>query len=45
MTMAVAEWLLDDPTHSHEILELKMVKYGELDTNAGYGVEWGWLCR
>ena len=37
MTMAVAEWLLDDPTHSHEILEQKMVKYGELDTNAGYG--------
>ena len=37
MTMAVAEWLLDDTIHSHEILEQKMVKYGELDTNAGYG--------
>lgn len=37
MTMAVAEWLMDDPTHSHEILEEKMVKFGELDPNAGYG--------
>lgn len=37
MTIAVAEWLLDDPNQSHEILEQKMVKYGELDTNAGYG--------
>ncbi|MBQ2187576.1 MAG: ADP-ribosylglycohydrolase family protein [Bacteroidales bacterium] len=37
MTMAVAEWLLDDPTHSHKILEEKMVKYGELDPRAGYG--------
>ena len=25
MTMAVAEWLLDDPGHSHEVLEKKMV--------------------
>lgn len=37
MTIAVAEWLMDDPTHSHEVLEEKMVKYGELDPNAGYG--------
>lgn len=37
MTMAVAEWLMDDPTHSHEVLEKKMVKFGELDPNAGYG--------
>lgn len=37
MTMAVAEWLLDDPLHTHEVLEQKMVKYGELDPNAGYG--------
>ena len=37
MTMAVAEWLMDDPTHSHEVLEKKMVKYGELDPGAGYG--------
>ena len=25
MTMAVAEWLLDDPGRSHEVLEKKMV--------------------
>jgi ADP-ribosylglycohydrolase len=37
MTMAVAEWLLDDPSHSHEVLETKMVKYAELAPNAGYG--------
>jgi ADP-ribosylglycohydrolase len=37
MTMAVAEWLMDDPTHSHEVLEKKMVKFGELDQGAGYG--------
>ena len=37
MTVAVAEWLMDDPSHSHEVLEEKMVKYGELDPNAGYG--------
>ena len=38
MTMAVAEWLLDDSSHSsHEVLETKMVKYGELAPNAGYG--------
>lgn len=37
MTMAVAEWLLDDPGHSHEVLEKKMVKYGELASGVGYG--------
>ncbi len=37
MTMAVAEWLLDDPNHSHVVLEQKLVKYGELDPDAGYG--------
>ncbi len=37
MTMAVAEWLLEDPMHTHEILEDKMVKYGKLNTNVGYG--------
>ena len=44
MTMAVAEWLLDDPSHSHELLEQKMVKYGELDPDAGYGGKfYDWL--
>lgn len=37
MTMAVAEWLLEDPYHTHNILEEKMVKYGHLNTNVGYG--------
>lgn len=37
MTMAVAEWLLDDPMHTHEVLEEKMVKYGNLNINVGYG--------
>ena len=37
MTMALAEWLLDDPYHTHNILEEKMVKYGHLNTNVGYG--------
>ncbi len=37
MTMAVAEWLLDDPMHTHEILEEKMLKYSNLDVNIGYG--------
>ena len=37
MTMAVAEWLLDDPNHTHQVLEEKMVKFGRLDSNAGYG--------
>lgn len=37
MTMAVAEWLLEDPHHTHQILEEKMVKYGNLNSNVGYG--------
>ncbi len=37
MTMAVAEWLMDDSAYSHEVLEEKMVKYGALDPRAGYG--------
>ena len=37
MTMAVAEWLLEDPHHTHQILEEKMVKFGKLNTNVGYG--------
>lgn len=37
MTMAVAEWLLDDSNHSHQVLEEKMVKFGRLDSVAGYG--------
>lgn len=37
MTMAVAEWLLDDPHHTHDILEENMVKYGNLNSGAGYG--------
>lgn len=44
MTLAGAEWLLDDPKHTHEVLELKMVKYGELDPDAGYGGKfYNWL--
>lgn len=37
MSMAVAEWLMDDPAHLHEVLEKKMVKYGSLNPDAGYG--------
>lgn len=37
MTMAVAEWLLDDPEHTHQVLEQKMVKFGNYDPLAGYG--------
>ena len=37
MTMAVAEWLLEDPMHTHEAMEGKMVKYGNLNSNVGYG--------
>lgn len=37
MTMAVAEWLMDDPNHTHKVLEQKMVKYGNLDPERGYG--------
>ena len=28
MSMAVAEWLLDDAEYTHKVLEDKMVKYG-----------------
>ena len=37
MTMAVAEWLLDDTKHTHKVLEDIMVKYGSLNPDAGYG--------
>lgn len=37
MLMAVAEWLMEDPVHLHEVLEQKMVKYGSLNPDAGYG--------
>ena len=37
MTMAVAEWLLDDANHTHKVLEDKMVKFGSLNPDAGYG--------
>lgn len=37
MTMAVAEWLLEDPMQTHEVLEEKMVKYGNLNTDVGFG--------
>ncbi|MCR4849585.1 MAG: ADP-ribosylglycohydrolase family protein [Bacteroidales bacterium] len=44
MTIAVAEWLLDDPAHTPEALEQKMVKYGELDPGAGFGGKfYNWL--
>lgn len=44
MTMAVAEWLLDDPEHSLEVLEEKMVKFGEMDPEAGFGGKfYNWL--
>lgn len=46
MTLAVAEWLLDDTNLTHEVLEQKMVKYGELDPEAGYGGKfYDWLFR
>lgn len=37
MSMAVAEWLLDDAEYTHKVLEDKMVKYGSLNQDAGYG--------
>ena len=44
MTMAVAEWLLDDTERTHKVLEDKMVKYGSLNPDAGYGgMFFGWL--
>ena len=37
MTCAVAEWLMDDPKHSHEGLVKVMHRYGEAYPHAGYG--------
>lgn len=37
MTCAVAEWLVEDPTHSHEQLVKIMHRYGEEYPHAGYG--------
>ena len=37
MTCAVAEWLVDDPEHSHEQLVKIMHRYGEEYPHAGYG--------
>ena len=37
MTMAVAEWLMNDPTRSHAVLEKKMVELAESATGIGYG--------
>lgn len=44
MTMAVAEWLMDEPTHSYKVLEQKMVKYGNMNPECGFGVKFfSWL--
>ena len=44
MTCAVAEWLVDDPKHSHEQLVKIMHRYGEEYPHAGYGGMFGrWL--
>ena len=37
MTCAVAEWLMDDPNHSHKKLIEIMHRYGEEYPNVGYG--------
>ena len=37
MTCAVAEWLMDDPKHSHEELVKIIHRYGEEYPHAGYG--------
>ena len=37
MTCAVAEWLVDDPKHSHEELVKIMHRYGEEYPHSGYG--------
>ena len=37
MTCAVAEWLMDDPKHSHEKLVEIMHRYGEEYPHRGYG--------
>ena len=44
MTCAVAEWLMDDPNHSHEQLVKIMHRYGEEYPHRGYGGMFGrWL--
>ena len=44
MTCAVAEWLMDDPQHSHEQLVKIMHRYGEEYPHRGYGGMFGrWL--
>lgn len=44
MTCAVAEWLMDDPQHSHEQLVKIIHRYGEEYPHRGYGGMFGrWL--
>ena len=44
MTCAVAEWLMDDPKHTHEGLVKVMHRYGEDYPHRGYGGMCGkWL--
>lgn len=44
MTCAVAEWLMDDPKHSHKELVKIMHRYGDEFPNRGYGGMFGrWL--
>ena len=44
MTCAVAEWLMDDPKHTHEGLVKIMHRYGEDYPHRGYGGMFGkWL--
>ena len=46
MTLAVAKWLMDDPTHSLLGLIGSMQELGSLYPNAGYGAMFaGWLCE
>ncbi len=46
MTCAVAEWLIEDPDHTHEALVEIMHRYGEEFPHAGYGGMFGqWLRR
>lgn len=46
MTLAVAKWLMDDPTHSLLGLIGSMQELGSLYPNAGYGALFaGWLCE
>lgn len=37
MTCAVAEWLMEDPKHSHKELVKIMHRYGDMYPHAGYG--------